>query len=319
MTEELEAAAAWGGHDLRLIRNRENAVYEMRLPAVAGSQGDVRAALRLHRPGYQAEAAIRSELWWCAELARAGVAVPRPMPSRAGDLLHRLASGRLASVIQWVEGVPLGEAGQPLPGTAAEQATLHRALGRLVAQVHAATDAMTLPPDFTRPSWDIDGLVGDAPFWGRFWEHPALTASESAQLLRARDFLRERLAAHLAKGGNIGPIHADVLRENVLVNDNSLSLIDFDDSGIGFRLYDLGTVMSQNLYQPNRAALQAALIEGYASLRPIDPEMVPLFTLARTLASVGWAAPRLAADDPVHRRHIDRALMWSAQVMAGAA
>jgi Ser/Thr protein kinase RdoA (MazF antagonist) len=307
MSESHEAAAAWGGHDLRLIRNRENAVYEMRLP------GGARAALRLHRQGYQAEAAIRSELWWCGALSQAGVAVPKPLMAKNGELLVRLDSGRLASAIAWVEGEPLGEAGQPLPGTEAQQAQRHHALGRLVAQVHDVTDTLTLPADFTRPRWDIDGLTGETPFWGRFWEHPALTRDEAATLRSARDFTRERLIAH-GKTAGLGPIHADVLRENVLVNDHSLSLIDFDDSGIGFRLYDLGTVMSQNLYQPNRQALREALVEGYASLRQVDFKLVDVFTLARTLASVGWAAPRLPPVDPVHRRHIDRALMWFAAV-----
>lgn len=309
MTEAQEAAAHWRGSHLRLIRNRENAVYEMRLP------GGTRAALRLHRQGYQADAAIRSELWWCGALARAGVAVPEPLASHSGEVLVALSNGRKASAIQWVSGDPLGEAGQPLPGTSDQQAERHHALGRLVAQVHATTDLLTLPADFTRPRWDIDGLVGETPFWGRFWQHPALTAEESDTLLTARAELRDQLIQHQKSGAGLGPIHADVLRENVLVNGRSLSLIDFDDSGIGFRLYDLGTVMSQNLYQSNRDELQTALIAGYGSVLPIDPDMVPWFTLARTMASVGWAAPRLAPDDPVHRRHIDRALMWAKAVV----
>ncbi|MDZ4136934.1 MAG: hypothetical protein U1D06_15290, partial [Paracoccaceae bacterium] len=61
--------------------------------------------------------------------------------------------------------------------------------------------------------------------------------------------------------------------------------------------------------------IRAALIEGYASLRPVAAGMVDTFTLARTLASVGWAMPRLAPDDPTHRSHIDRALMWAGRVM----
>lgn len=310
MTEADEAAAHWGGRDLRLLRNRENAVYQMRLPDGA------RAALRLHRQGYQGEAAIRSELWWTAELARAGLAVPAPLPDRAGEVLVRLGTGRLASAITWVEGEALGEAGVPFDGTADLQTARHRTLGRLLAKVHAATDALTLPADFSRPRWDIPGFVGETPFWGRFWEHPALTADEAATLREARVFLRDWLTGHQARGGDFGPIHADVLRENVLVNGAAISLIDFDDSGIGFRLYDLGTVMSQNLYEPHYAAIRDALIEGYATLRPADVESVEAFTLARVLASVGWAAPRLAPDDPVHRSHIARAVMW-ARVMMG--
>ena len=310
MTEAAEAAALWGATLTAELRNRENAVHAIRLP-----DGSC-AALRLHRVGYQTEAAIRSELWWCGALAEAGLPVPRPLASISGEALPALTTGRRASVVSWIDGAPFGEAGVPLQGSVAAQCARHRALGRLLAQVHAATDRLALPASFTRPRWDIDGLTGAAPFWGRFWDHPALSPAEAATLCRARDALRERLTDH-ARQASLGPIHADVLRENILVAPTGLSLIDFDDSGIGFRLYDLGTVLSQDLYEPARPALQAALIEGYAEIQAADFNMVPLFTLARVLASVGWAAPRLPPGHPVHRSHIARAVMWAEHVLAG--
>lgn len=302
-----EAATYWNAKVIRLIRNRENAVFEVALP-----QG--RAALRLHRQGYQDDAAIRSELWWCAALAAKGVAVPAALASGDGALLVRLSNGRNASLIDWVEGAPLGEAGQPFSQPFDQVLYQHQMLGRLLAKFHAATDRLNMPGDFIRPRWDIEGLVGETPFWGRFWEHPAATAAQSETLRQARGFLRERLTEH-SKIGDFGLIHADVLRENVLVNESSLSLIDFDDSGFGFRLYDLGTVLSQNLYEPGYLQIRDALIAGYAESRAASVEMVETFTLARTCASVGWAAPRLAPDDPVHRRHIARATMWATRMM----
>ncbi|WP_151718169.1 phosphotransferase enzyme family protein [Gemmobacter serpentinus] len=310
MTEAEEAAGFWGASLTQTLRNRENAVHAIRLP-------DGRpAALRLHRQGYQSEAAIRSELWWCGALAEAGLPVPAPIPTRDGVPLARLASGRLASSLTWIEGHALGEAGHPLPGSPSERHARHHALGALLAQIHNATDRLTLPDDFNRPAWDIAGLVGETPFWGRFWDHPLLTPAEQDLLIAARAHLRDRLVAH-AKDHPLGPIHADVLRENVMVRpDGGLALIDFDDSGIGFRHYDLGTVLSQDLYEPDRPALQAALIAGYGAHRPIDPAMVPVFTLARVLASVGWVMTRLPLDHPVHKSHIARATMWARHVLS---
>jgi Ser/Thr protein kinase RdoA (MazF antagonist) len=310
MNEATEAAHHWDATITAELRNRENAVYALRLPD--GSK----AALRLHRLGYQTEAAIRSELWWCSEMAARGLPVPAPLPDTQGNLLPALSTGRRASVVSWIDGAPFGEAGIPLPGSHAEKLGRHRDLGVLLARMHQTTDTLTLPEGFSRPRWDIDGLVGETPFWGRFWEHPLLSAEDAATLTRARAFLRERLLDHAAP---LGLVHADVLRENILVTSAGLALIDFDDSGFGYRLYDLGTVLSQDLYEPDRPALQAALIEGYASLCPIDAGMVPVFTLARVLASVGWVAPRLPLDHPVHRSHIARAVMWARHVMAGGA
>ncbi|WP_431301040.1 phosphotransferase enzyme family protein [Tabrizicola sp. BL-A-41-H6] len=297
----VEAAAHWNGTLTRLLRNRENVVYEMALP-----QG--RAALRLHRMGYQSPAAITSELWWCDALARAGVPVPAAIPSRNGAVTVTLSTGRLASAIAWIEGEALGEAGVPFARPLPETLALHETLGALLARLHRTTDALTLPQGFTRPRWDADGLVGETPFWGRFWDHPAATPSQAATLARARAFLRETFSQPL----DIGLIHADVLRENVLVNDRSVSLIDFDDSGHGFRLYDLGTVLSQNLYEPAYPDIRDALMEGYGTT---DTALVEAFTLARTCASVGWTMPRLAPDDRVHRSHIARAVMCAERVL----
>ena len=298
-TLSAEAAAQWGGTLTRLLRDRENVVYEMAVP-----QG--RAALRLHRQGYQTAAAIRAELWWCDALARAGLPVPAALPSRDGAMLVTLSNGRHASAIYWLEGEALGEAGVPFARPLRQTLDLHQSLGALLARLHKATDVLVLPEGFTRPRWDLDGLVGEAPFWGRFWDHPLADADQRATLTRARDALRERLA------GDQGLIHADVLRENVLVDEGKLSLIDFDDSGFGFRLYDLGTVLSQNLYEPAYPEIRDALMDGYGT---DDRAMVEAFTLARTCASVGWTMPRLGPDDPIHSSHLARAVMCARQVL----
>ncbi|WP_054008414.1 phosphotransferase enzyme family protein [Cypionkella psychrotolerans] len=305
----VEAASHWNGSVTRLLGNRENAVFEVLLPSG-------RAALRLHRQGYQDDAAIRSELWWCAAMARKGVAVPAALPSCSGDYLVKLSNGRNASIINWMQGEGFGEAAKPLPCAPEDRLTRHFALGELLANVHAATDRLILPADFTRPRWDIDGLVGKAPLWGRFWDHPAASPNQAEILWAARGFLRDQISSHQKDGGDFGLIHADVLRENILVNNGSLSLIDFDDSGFGFRLYDLGTALSQNLYEPDYPLIRDALVAGYGQTRSVNTKMVEVFTLARTCASVGWAAPRLAPNDPIHTSHIARAVMCAQTVMA---
>ena len=303
MTAAETAALAWGARILCTLRDRENHVCECVLPS-----GD-RAALRLHRAGYQSPAAIRSELWWCAELARAGLPVPAALPALDGQLLVGLPDGRQASVIAWMEGEALGEAAKPFTRPLPQVLDIYHALGQLLAGVHQTTDRLVLPDGFTRPRWDLEGLVGDQPHWGRFWEHPAAATDQRITLIRARDALRERLS------GEIGLIHADVLRENVLVNGRSVSLIDFDDSGFGFRLHDLGTALVQTVYHPEQPQLRAALMAGYGTT---DEPMVQAFTLARTLVSVGWTMPRLQPDDPIHKSHLARAVMVAEQVLGSA-
>ena len=308
----VDLARLWGATGApRLIKDRENIVYEIALP------GGDRAALRLHRPGYQSMAAIRSELWWMARLAEAGVPVPRPVPTHDGGLVAWVA-GRTASVVSWVEGVQIGDAGTPLEADAGAVAARYRALGGLIARMHDATDALTLPPDFERSSWNRPAYVGEAPLWGRFWENPALTHDEAALLRSARAEADAALARHEAEGADFGLIHAEVLRENVLTHDGRHALIDFDDSGFGFRAYDLATAEVQGLEDPMNACASLALLDGYRAARRAEaPPLgdVTLFVALRTFASCGWIVTRAAPDDPRQRFYADRAIRAAQRLM----
>ena len=283
------AMRSWGvDTHPRLIKNRENAVFESVAPDGA------RAALRLHRPGYQSDMSIRSELWWSEALVAAGMQVPLPYRTQKDDVLARVAgAGRVASLVSWTEGTPLGEGDVPLAWAEVEQVRLHHALGAELARLHLASDAAELPVNFIRPTLDVEALLGEEPAWGRFWENPVLSRDEVALLQRARTTLREILDKH--GPFDFGLIHADALRENVMVDRDAVRLIDFDDGVYGYRMYELGVAMSQNHAAPNRAALGAALLAGYRSARALPDNaetLLPGFTLLRGLASCGWVIGR---------------------------
>lgn len=310
-----EAARHWGGcTDPHLLSHRENAVFSVDLPDAG------KGVLRLHRRGYQTEETIRSELWWMEALAAAGLTVPRPQRTSDGALLARLEDGRVASVLEWVPGRPIGSGDLALDGTPEEQMRRYASVGRAIGQLHVATDRLSLPGWFARPRWDIDGLLGPAPFWGRFWDHPAASEAEALLMQEARRYAREKLSDYAAGGGDQGLIHGDPLRENILFDGHHAHLIDFDDCGFGFRLYDLGAALSQNLEEPALRAIATGLVEGYAterSLTEADLGMLPVFVMLRTLASAGWTVPRLAPGDPRIRRYLNRAIRTAHAVMEG--
>jgi Ser/Thr protein kinase RdoA (MazF antagonist) len=153
------------------------------------------------------------------------------------------------------------------------------------------SDAWTPPAGFTRPRWDADGLTGDAPLWGPFWDHPHLTADQRALFLAARDAAR----AHLARldAPDFGLIHADAITENLMWDGARLSLIDFDDGGWGYRDFDLATFLFRQLDAPDYPDLRAALMDGYAVRRRLDPATLDLFLTLRALTYPGWIVPRL--------------------------
>ncbi|KEP69722.1 aminoglycoside phosphotransferase [Thioclava dalianensis] len=303
-----DALQAWDADKTapRLVSHRENIVFD------ASLNGGRRIALRLHRPGYQERAAIEAELNWCAALAARGLPVPRPVPSRTGTLTVQ-AGPRLASCVDWLDGTPIGAGDQPLGPDAASVARDARALGRLIAQLHNATDAHP-PAPFPRPVWDAEGLLGETPLWGRFWEHPALTPPQRDCLGQARALAADTLKAVT----DFGPIHADILRENVLKTDRGLALIDFDDCGTGYRLYDLGTALIQGWGDPLWAAQVAGLTEGYRSQRSLPDDQIrllPVLVALRGFASAGWIVTRATGDDSRQMSYVRRALALAQHVI----
>ena len=94
-----------------------------------------------------------------------------------------------------------------------------------------------------------------------------------------------------------GLVHADLVNENVLVNGPQVHFIDFDDSGFGYRLFDLATTLYKAVDEPDFPDLQAALLQGYATQRPqLDLTLLPLFITLRSLTYLGWIAARI--DEP---------------------
>ncbi len=277
------AARLWGfGPDqIRLAARRENIVWRAE---------DARGAfaLRLHRPGYRDADQLLSELQWMDALAQGGLNVPRPVPSRAGALVQEVGD-TLVDLLTWLPGAPIGSQGQL---AVADRVGLCRDLGNLLARLHAISDAWSPPPGFSRPKWDRAGLLGDRPLWGPFWDNPDLSEAQRATLLAARAKADAHLAA-IEPGLDAGLIHADALSENILIHEGALSLIDFDDGGWGFRDFDLATFLMRFLPASDYPALRAALLEGYATRRAVDPGTLDLFILLRALTYPGWIIPRL--------------------------
>ncbi|WP_424941091.1 phosphotransferase enzyme family protein [Aliiroseovarius sp. S253] len=308
-----QALKAWNAQHVRMIKDRENAVHEVRINGKP-------AALRLHRPGYQSEAAIQSELDWMAALAERGMRVPSPVPTTDGDLVFSMGSNQCATMVSWVEGAPIGESGVPLGGMAEDQAALYRKVGAELAKLHNLTDDITLPDGFSRHRWDIPGLLGDEPFWGRFWECPALSEDDRNVVLRARAVAHDLATVYLENGADFGLIHADALRENVFIHEDLLTLIDFDDAGFGFRLYDLAVMMTQNVDEPAYEAIKAAALAGYREHRTLSQEaedLLPMFLMMRRFASMGWAVPRYDPTGPEVASYTQKAVTAARSFLGG--
>jgi Ser/Thr protein kinase RdoA (MazF antagonist) len=295
------ALAEWGLplQEPELLKYRENAVFKVRL-ADGG-----KAALRLHRPGYHSEQALLSELQWMDDLRRNGQCVPQPIATGDGRLLVGLDGGekQFADLIGWVDGVQLGETGKPFAHARDRIVSLFHAVGAAMAEMHNVSDRWTPPANFSRSAWDAGGLLGEAPVWGRFWDCAGVSAEDREFLARLRANLIQRLQA-ISSDLDYGLIHADLVRENVLVSGDRIAMIDFDDCGYGWRLFDIATALLRNRREPHYPLIKASLLEGYRSKRALSHEALahlPLFLTLRSLTYIGWAGERSELPDSAAR------------------
>ena len=293
-----EALGHWGlqGSDLDLIKYRENAVFRVDAP------GGDRFALRIHRHDYHSDAELRSELQWMAALADAGIAVPTLVPDSAGQLFRRVeAAGvpepRQVDLFEWVDGSQLGSVEGGL-GDASSVARIYHTIGGLAARLHNQATAWPLPQGFIRHAWDVEGLVGQSPFWGRFWELAALSEGQRDLLLAARQRVQRDLAVYAddpANADRYSLIHADFVAENLMVCGEEVRLIDFDDAGFGWHLFELATALYFEMEEAHYPQAYEALIAGYREHRPLPDSQLahmPLFFLARSFTYLGWVHTR---------------------------
>ena len=285
------------GAQHHLVAARENQVFRV-------DTGGASFALRLHRPGYRSDQQLWSELQWMSAASKGGLQVPTPIASSSGEFLQ-VVNGIQVDLLSWLSGTPIGAATKDIFVT--DRTSLFRSLGQNVARLHQISDAWTLPENFDRPSWDRDGLVGEAPVWDRFWDNPTLTAQDRELFVTFRQ-TADRELVRLNDQLDYGLIHADLVRENVLIDDGALQFIDFDDGGFGYRLFDVTTILISNFYEPDFRALKQSLLEGYSSERPLDTDALDLFMVLRSATYLGWIIKRMDEPGAVERneRYLNR-------------
>ncbi len=281
------AHAARGAYDLdpgaeiTLLNVSENGTFRIDDPV----QG--RSVLRVHRTGYHAREAIASELAWIAALRGEGIVrTPAFVPSPRGEdvVLVRLHSGEERYVVrfEWVDGV------EP---TEDRLAADFERLGAIAARLHEHARSWQRPEGFTRFVWDFDTSLGEQGHWGRWQDGLAVGPKEVDVLGRCADLLRRRLAAYGTGPDRFGLVHADMRLANLLVKGDDVTVIDFDDCGLSWFMYDLGSSLSFIEHEPYVPELVDSWVRGYRAVAPLsdaDEAELPTFIMLRRLLLVAW-------------------------------
>jgi Ser/Thr protein kinase RdoA (MazF antagonist) len=101
---------------------------------------------------------------------------------------------------------------------------------------------------------------------------------------------------------------------NVLFSRGEARPIDFDDCGYGYWIYDLATPLAHWQTHSQWSIYRQALLDGYASGRPLPKEQLAhlgLFMAARHVAEMLWGIDQ-AQSNPGFRQELDEWLAWAA-------
>jgi Ser/Thr protein kinase RdoA (MazF antagonist) len=294
----VQALRAHGCHPattVELLNVSENATFLVKDPEAGPS------VLRVHRLGYHTEQEIASELAWMDALrAEAGVRTPRVLPATDGRRLVTVAERGGPAVRHCVrfEFLPGIEPGAE-PGDAGLTASHFEELGEITARMHRHSRGWRRPDWFTRFDWDYAAAFGRTPRWGRWQDGVGVGPPEREVLARLDDALRTRLQAFGTGPGRYGLVHADTRLANLLVHEGSVSVIDFDDSGFSWYLYDLGTSVSFFEHSPEVPGLVDSWLEGYrraGELSKEDQAEIWTFIMFRRLLLLAWIGSHQGVD-----------------------
>jgi Ser/Thr protein kinase RdoA (MazF antagonist) len=224
-------------------------------------------------------------LWLVALKRDSDLLVPEPIRTLDGELVAALGDesvpeGRCC-LFRWVPGQPAIRAPSP--------ATLALA-GDATARLHEHTRRWTPPPEFVRPRWDLDWLLGPRSALGAPQDIANLDCRGRAVIAAASERVRRQVAL-LGEGSNgFGLLHADLNLSNIVVQDSDIGVVDFDDCGWGYYMYDLATMLCSlrhTVDNPSREAiLRDAYLAGYdrvCSLPARSITLLPAFMALREM------------------------------------
>lgn len=280
----LDAARQYGldsDVNVSLLNLSENATFKIEAD---GAQ----SILRIHRPSYHTPAAIESELTWVEALRASDlVSTPAILKAPNGDRVVTATDStgeqRNAVMFEFMQG------SEPTDDRLVDDFVQ---LGSITARLHQHAKQWVKPSGFTRFTWDLDTALGPNGHWG-YWRTDGLAIGPSE--LKVLDPLVETITRRLMAFGNgpdrFGLVHADMRLANLLVDGPRVSVIDFDDCGLSWFMYDLGSSVSFIEDSPLIPAMVDSWVEGYrkvAELSKAEVDELQTFIMFRRLLLVSW-------------------------------
>lgn len=276
---------------LTLLSLSENATYRVDIP----DQADP-LVMRVHRTDYHSKAGIQTELDWMKALQeQAQIKTPQAILGKNGQHIQEIHTAefnetRFVTLFHFIAGDEPNESELIQPFIR---------LGEVTGKMHRHAQSWKLPPYFDRLIWDYNGCIGRSPNWGDWRQGPGLNPDDVTLLEAVSLRIKQRLKSYGMEATRFGLIHSDIRLANILICGDETRVIDFDDCGLGWFLYDLASAVSFIETHPQLNELIAAWVTGYRKSAPLSNEEeaeIPTFIMLRRLTLFAWLGSHPEAD-----------------------
>ncbi|MDJ0632910.1 MAG: phosphotransferase [Xenococcaceae cyanobacterium MO_188.B29] len=265
--------------DIELLQDTDDLVYKLLSPL------EKKYSLKIHRKKLKHSDEKISTLCDWLEFASNQVKFNLPIPIRnhQGNFLSQIQIEEIQytfTLYEWVEGIPIS--------TSMTSENIAK-IGSVMACLHNVSE-------------EYNGRgKGMRIYDGHWLEQASKTLISGSQRLNFSQKKRQDLILGLQNirlsmdelgymPSNFGIIHSDLHFSNILLNDENLSVIDFDDVGFGHYLFDIGTTFNEFAdYGQRYSSMVESFIQGYQSQRTLPQNWQKLLEYFRGVAAVAYA------------------------------
>lgn len=287
-TDALEKYGWQDTDESKLIVLSENATYMVKNK----NTGEKDGVLRISRPGYHTKSELNSEMKWLRQINEyTPLVVANPIKG---------VDGKNIQVVKGSDGEDyFCVICEYLPGKApdenneAKMVKQFSYLGETTAYLHRQTEIWNGTAKLDRMEWNFDTIIGEHAAWGRWQDFPEMTEEAEKLLDQVARIIKKRLQRYGKTENNYGLIHADLRLANLLLEDDQIKVIDFDDCGFGWHLHDLASALSFIEDKPIVPKLVNAWLDGYRKVLPFtdtDFEEIDTFIMMRRMQLTAWLA-----------------------------
>lgn len=272
----------------KMIVLSENATYMVKYK----DSDEPAGVLRVSRPGYHTLSELESEMKWLRQINDyTPLIVANPINGSDGKPVQ-LIKGEDGNVYYCVicDYLPGSEPDESNPEKIVRDFEM---LGETTAYLHRQASIWNGTKTIDRMEWTYDNIIGDTAAWGRWQDFEGMTPEAEEFLEEACKIIKRRLARYGRNPNNWGLIHADLRLANILVENDTIKVIDFDDCGMGWYLQDLASSVSFIEHKEIVPDLINAWLRGYKKIMPFtdtDFEEIDTFILMRRLQLMAWLA-----------------------------